>query len=206
MNQFKLSTRIATALALSAAMVAAGVQAGEKAPQPSKPAISSSQANAKAKEFMQARTRMQQLEEKLQTVQRKAVKNNSDLQKQRQDLQNLLVKTMKKQGFDPTASMNRMSDLRHKLQAKNVPNKKKRELVSKYRAEQSAFMKARKKALNDGAVSKAREAYKNKLLLAMNKVEPKTKDMLKQLEHLEAKVRAMYQQSQQRKAPGGESR
>ena len=195
MKTKQVSRRFAPVLAiLIGALVIGSAQAAENAAKPSKPAMSESDIKARAQEFRQAQTRMRELQQKLQVIQQEAVKADSDLQKERQDLQNMLVDTMKKQGFDPMKSMNRMQQLRQKMQGKDLSTKDKRELATKYRAEQQQFVAARKKAFGDKKVDKARESYKNKLLAAMKKVEPKTDDMLKELAQIEAKLRAMYRQ------------
>ena len=197
MKTKQLYRRFAPVLAVViGALVMGSAQAAEKAAKPSKPAMSESDIKARAQEFRDAQSRMRELQQKLETVQQKAVNGDSDLQKQRQDLQNLLVETMKKQGFDPMESMNRMKQLRQKMEGKDLSAQDKRVVATKYQAEQRQFMEARKKALSDEKVDKARESYKDNLLAAMKKVEPKTDDMLKELAQVEAKLRAMYRQHQ----------
>ncbi|MGD8429095.1 MAG: hypothetical protein PVH31_01700 [Ectothiorhodospiraceae bacterium] len=173
-------------------------------------AQSNSDSNAKgpSKEGMaavQARMHLRDLQKKLSKIQKSAVENNPELKQQQADLREMVQKEMKSQGVDPEADMARMKEIAGKLRGGDVDKKEQRSLANEYQMKRKQFLKARQNALASEEVQTAQKSFREDLMAAMRKEEPKVDDLIAEFKEARADFQRKMRATQSKKNSAGDS-
>lgn len=154
----------------------------------------------------QTQRKLQNLQRELGKLQQKALKDNPDLAKQRQALQDLVVSTMKDKGHTPEKDMQRMQEIRSKLQSKDVEKGQKQKLVQEMRDHQRSLIQARRDAFQDKKVQQKSSEFRDNLIAAMKKSDPDAESLIKEYnqtrQQLQQQVRQLRSQQQQSQPMG----
>lgn len=202
MDHHSLITRIAGAAVLAGALVFGPAVAQEEKSQSgaeSSGGGQQAQGAPERKQLMQMRQKLQSLQRELGQLQQQALKENPELKKQQQDLQDLVVSTMQDNGHTPEKDMARMREIQGKLQSKDVKQGQKQQLVQEMRKRQRALAQGRQEAFKDKEVQKKSTEFRDNLLAAMKEVDPEAQSLLKEYQETRQKMqkKMMQMRSQQ---------
>jgi len=197
MSQTPISRHLAQALVLAGGLSLASVGAQAQPAggvgqggggQQAGPAASMSQKDKQ--ELKQAQKKIQKLRQEINDLQDKALENNPDLKQKREDLKALVKEKMRAEGATPDEDIDRMKELRGKLQ--DNPDMKKgerQELMKEFRGTAQGFKQAQQKAMQDSEVQKKREQFQNDLQEAMKQEDPQAEQKLNELKEAQKAFR-----------------
>ncbi|KAB7627808.1 hypothetical protein [Alkalilimnicola sp. S0819] len=189
---------IASTLILALALIAAPAlaQQGGQAPQPGA-AQQQQQPDPREQEFMQARQRLQQLQQELGQIQRQAVEGSEVLLQQQEELQKLIADTMEENGFDARARWDELNAMVEELQSGELAEEAQQEMVQEFRSKQQAFQQAQQQALSTEAVQQAARDFQQDTLEAMKKLDPKTDQLIADIREQQQTMQRIFQSIQQ---------
>lgn len=169
--------------AASAALSAAAVPAVAQQPSTSKGAphqlkLQSKAQSARRQKLQQVQKRMQSLRQQLGQIRQAAFKHNPKLKKEQSQLSQLVRSTMKKNGDDPAPHQQKLKQLRSQFQKKNLNKGQRQKIVQQAQQEEHALRSGYRKALQDKKVQKAQKQFRNDMLAAMKKQNPKTDKLI----------------------------
>src|SRR5690606_4831083 len=105
-----------------------------------------------------------------------------ELQAQAQALQELMLQTMQAEGYEPIQSLDRMEQLERQLQDDETDPAELSGLAAELRSEQQRLMQAEQAALANPEVQRARDQFMEALLQAMREQEPRTDELIAELQ------------------------
>ncbi len=177
-----MTLRIVLALSL---LLSTQVLAETPAPTPSE---------SKRAAILKLRQRIQEVAMKLQTIQKKVVKDRPDLVKRQKDLRDLIDGMMKKKGIDPEKEMSEVMVIQGMLgnPDQKMSKKKLKELKEKLRKKGLALQRAHEAASNAPKVKKAQKAFRKEMESAMTKVDPAAKKLLKEFYVLRKQMKELF--------------
>jgi len=156
----------------------------------------------------QTQRKLQNLQRELGKLQQKTLKKHPELAKQRKDLQDLVVSTMKDKGHTPEKDMQRMQEIRKKLQSKDAEKGEKQKLVKEMRDHQRSLIQARRDAFQDKKVQQKSGEFRDNLIAAMKDTDPDAESLIKEYnqtrQQLQQQVRQMRSQQKQMQKQGGQ--
>lgn len=139
-----------------------------------------------------------ELQKRLGMIQEKAVKAHPELEQQSQALETLIMSKMKLDGGkNPKDEIASLGGLEQKLGSKSTSESERQALMSEYRERANSFRDAQLQALRDPEVQKAQAALVNATVAAMKEQDPKTEELLQQLQQKQAQLRKMMESSGQ---------
>ncbi|MFO7822014.1 MAG: hypothetical protein R6V56_08200 [Lentisphaeria bacterium] len=142
-----------------------------------------------------ANKRTQQIRKKLGEIQTKTMKENPGLERQQQALQKLVEKKMEAQGFKSEGAIEELKTIRNKLQgSKDMPAEKREKLMQEFRTKAGKMQQAQQKAMQSEQVQKARQAFEDKLLGAMQEQNKNVKALVEELKETQKQMQAMIQE------------
>ena len=181
MTMHGLALRLgALVVAMAAAMGAAQAQQSPRAEQgpAGDAAIDSSPEAQQARALL---LEMSQIQERLTEIQRSALESQHELRQQAQQFQDVMVGAMREQGFDPMRSLDHIALIESQLQNKNLNEQEQAGLIAEIQEEQRLLMEAEQTALANPKVQQARQQFLDNLLVAMQKQDPATDQLMNQL-------------------------
>jgi myosin heavy subunit len=146
--------------------------------------------------------RMQEIGKKLQSVQEKTLKENPELQNERDELDSLVQGTMDQNMEKHNVSKKELKSLQSKMQGKDMASGQKKELRNQWQEKISSYRQARTETMSNEQIQEKQETFRENMIEAMEEKEPKTKEMLKELEGLQQEMQAMQQQMMQQQKRG----
>jgi len=181
--------------AASAALVAVGIASAPAMAQPNQmPAKMEKQSGSSPLKLqMEARKISRQLDE----IEKKTIQSNPDLQKQRKQLTDHMVKVMKEKGYSPEADRQKLIDLKKSILSGKLKKDERKAKVQKFRTIRSRLQKAQSEAMKDKSLRQESQKLGKSTLVAMKKQNPQTEDLLKRFNEVKQKLRALYQAQQQ---------
>lgn len=121
----------------------------------------------------------------LKEAERSAMQKHPELGKRRQDLQKLVVDTMKKQGYDPEPHVKHLRALRDQIQGGTVKPDKRKVLIQEFQKEAAGLRAAQEKAFKVKKVRDASIALRRDVLSALKEADPHFVDYLKEYRRLQ---------------------
>ncbi|NIR58709.1 MAG: hypothetical protein GWO02_03900 [Gammaproteobacteria bacterium] len=208
--------RIVEATSLSAALLALGIAlpgAGlaeeatggpdaDAKPQGSMPAQSPEMAGQR-QQLQQLQQKMGRLQKRLTEIQKQALDSNPELAQEREAFRTLLADKMREQGHDPQASVQRMKDLKGRLNNDEVEGQERRQVVRELRQEGQAMRQAQHQALQDQEVRAARSDLNESVVSAMNEQDPETQELIAEYKKTRQELRQLLQSAMPKAGPGG---
>ncbi|AOV16427.1 hypothetical protein BJI67_04495 [Acidihalobacter aeolianus] len=149
------------------------------------------QGSAPDKQVMQMEQRFMQLRSELAHTQETALKQHPELVKEETHFRELLMSTMKREGTDPKPQIETLNKLSKEIQDKKTDNAKRETLIGKARAIQAMLIRAETKAMQDHKVAAARKKLSEDTVAAMRKVNPKTDEMIAELNAIGKRLASM---------------
>lgn len=127
----------------------------------------------------EAQKKVMELGQKLNQIEQKAIEANPELQKQREEFQDLLMETMKEQGAEPQKRIDRLEEIQPELS--DAQGNERRELMQEFREEQQSLMKAQRQAMEQDEVKQARQELQENTFNAMKEEDPETEQIIEDL-------------------------
>jgi len=180
MRMHALALRLGVVIIAATAMLGGGVaqSAPTQAPEAGQPpsGVSPEAQNARA-----LLLEMNQIQARLADIQRSALENQPQLQKQAEQFQSVMINEMRAQGFDPLRSLNHIALIENQIQSQNLNEQERAGLIAEIQEEQRLLMEAEQAALANPQVQQAREQFLTNMLAAMQKQDPATDELMNQL-------------------------
>lgn len=129
----------------------------------------------------------------MKSIQDKVLEENPDLQKQKEEFEAMLDEKMEQNLSQEGVDKNRMQQIRSKLSKGDLKEQKKKELEKEYRQQIQSYRKARIKTMQDKDIQEQREDLVKKILAKMKIEDPKTEEMLQELQSLNKKMKKLQQ-------------
>jgi len=153
--------------------------------------------------FKDAQKRYKELKQRISDIQKQALENNPQLEKDQQALKDLVMQTMRDGGAEPQKSMDRIEELKGQLKDKDMSKEKRKSLMKELRSESMAVRQAQKKALKTKEVKQARSDLRQQIIEAMKEEEPKTEQLMQELKDQRKKMRSILSQARSGSQDGG---
>lgn len=131
---------------------------------------------------------------KLQKIHKKTLQNNPELKQQQEAYRDMVQAAIEDQGYDMSSGREKLQKLSKKLQAGDLPKSKRKELMQKFQSQRRQMSQARRKAMQQPEIQKAREDLKQATLAAMKEQNPKTDELISSLRNIQGKLRHSMQQ------------
>ncbi|MDT8451082.1 MAG: hypothetical protein RQ847_13015 [Wenzhouxiangellaceae bacterium] len=189
---------LAAGMAVALAALAGAVTA-QQAPQQSAPPADPSGAGELLQKVQQKQSEIQQLNQQLAQIQKETIEANPDLAAQRDDLLELVDTRMTEAGHDPDASREKIEDLQGQLDSGELSDEETRSVGQQLRQEQSSLQQARGQAMQDQQVRQKIQALNGDLVAAMREQNPRTDELIAQLQSAQQEYQALMQQAMQQR-------
>lgn len=141
--------------------------------------------------------RMQQIQQRLATAQQAALAAHPELTTRQEELQQMVITTMEKAGFDPEGDLATLDSLRSQAQNPGLTQADQQQLMQTAMQAQQNLQSAQQAAMQDSALTAAQEDYRDDLIGAMTAEEPETEALIAELETLQAQMQQMQMMQQQ---------
>lgn len=173
--------------ALAFALSFAGGAVAQQMPQQQMP----QQADETQMEF-------QQLQQRLAQIQEDAMDNNPDLQKQRDELLDLVMEKMEAEGYDPDAKIGTLENFQERMQEEDLSEDQRQELIAEAQSAQQRLQQAEQTAMQDEEVVAAYQDFQEAMITAMRNEDEEVEAISQRLQQIQME---MQQQMQQQQAP-----
>ena len=184
-NQGVLMTML---LVLGVATAGTGLAVAQQATPQEPPAAQAPENEEEARELL---NEMQQIQQRLISVQEQALQNDPELQEQAQEYQQTLLAAMRAEGFDPMQSLNHIELIEKQIQSQTLNEQEREGLMAEVQEEEARLQQAEQAALQQEGVQQAREQLMEGMLAAMRKQEPQTDELIQDLEDKNAELRSI---------------
>lgn len=135
-----------------------------------------------------------ELQQRLATIQQKAVQAHPELQKQGQDLQALMMSKMSSStGVNAKDEMAAINRIEQKLRDKDTSDNERQKLMPEYQKRVKAFRDAQFQVMQDPEVQKAQAALMGATMAAMKQQDPQTEELMAQVKHKQAQLQKLME-------------
>lgn len=150
---------------------------------------------AQMQELKEAHQRSQAIRRKLGEIKSETMEQNPGLVRQQEALQNLVEKKMQAQGYKSEGKLEELRTLQQKLQKNSdMAPEERQKLLKEFRTKARAMREAQQKAMKSDQVQKARGAFEDKLLAAMQKQNEKVNKLIAELEQTQKQMQALMRE------------
>ncbi|MEF8793643.1 hypothetical protein [Thiohalorhabdus sp.] len=145
-------------------------------------------------ELRQAQQKVRDLRQELGNLQEKTLKNNPELKQQRDDLQAMMEKKVKGRVENADQKMERLKELRQKLQGnKDMPKEKRQKMMQEFQQTAQGFQKAQQQAMQDPEIQGNRKQFQQDLRAAMKQEDPQAEQLIQDLEQAQKEFQTKLQ-------------
>ncbi len=149
---------------------------------------------------------IQQLTSQLREVEKKATAADPTLQDKQEKYRDLVMRTMKDEGFDPKAAMERMRALQAELQGgTDLDTQQRQQKMQTLGQRRREFHQRQQQAMQVDEVKTAREALSEDIKSAMEEQDPRFQDEVAQLNQLRQEYRALLRQALMQRQGDGQT-
>lgn len=134
---------------------------------------------------------MQEIQQQLIGVQEQALRNHPELQEQAQQYQQTLLEAMRSEGFDPMQSLSHIELIQNQIQSQDLNEEERIGLMAEVQEEEERLQRAEEAALGQAEVQQARAQLMEGMLGAMREEEPRTDQLIQDLERKNEELREM---------------
>jgi len=171
----KTPIRQKVSAALKAAAVASLILApaaafGQQAPAPPQPQGPAQEAQA--------------IQQRLQSIQQKALEENPELQQMQKDYEASVEKAMKEKGANPDEDIERLREIQSKAADQELSDEERQALVGEFQKIRQKLMQAEQQAMQSAEVASKREELQEAVVDAMVEEDPETEKLLEKQEKL----------------------
>lgn len=147
-------------------------------------------ATAKQQNVQQLVKQYREKIKQLQQIREKAIKANPNLTKEQKQFETQVKTAIKAHGYDIDKGEKRVQKMVAEIKSKKTSKAERKTLMKKFGNERSRMIKARDAAFKDSKIRKAGEKLQHDTLLAMEKQNSHTKQLISQMDALRGKLRA----------------
>jgi len=194
LNPFRI---VAALTALIAALALSATAAAQQPAAQGGAGLSQGEQQALMQQLNAKRQEIQQLNQKLMTIQESAMEANPDLEQQREDWVALVDTKMKEAGHNPAQSREKIQGLQAQLQEDELSQEESQAVAQQLRQEQGSLQQAQREILQDEQVKSERTALNQQMIEAMQEQNPRTDEIIAQLQAAQQDYRAIAQQAMQ---------
>jgi len=148
------------------------------------------------------RAEIQNLGQELQQIQQETLEANPELAKQRDELVTLMDTKMVEAGHDPSASRDKIEELQGQLQGEELTKSERQELGTELRQEMTTLQQAQGNVMQDQEVQAKRQSLNEDLVSAMEEQNPKTEELISDLQSAQREYRQLASRIQQQQGGG----
>ncbi|MDX1571980.1 MAG: hypothetical protein R3200_15970 [Xanthomonadales bacterium] len=156
----------------------------------------SAEQNAAMQQLQAMQQKMQNLSSELESIQMQALEEHPELQQQQEDFRELLVDTMSEQGYEAEAAMERMMSMQDQLRSGELTEAEQQSMTTELQQESMNFQAAQGQAMQDEALQTALNELQSEMQVAMIETDPRTEDLLAQLNATQQEFQQLVQQLQ----------
>jgi uncharacterized coiled-coil DUF342 family protein len=167
------------------------------------PAESPSLTPEQMQELQELQQKMHAVGQQLNEIRQKTLEAKPELQKQQDEYRSLLFKTMKGQGSDPDPTLARMREIEEQVQDQELAEDKRKQLIMEYQEKDAQLQQAGHDAIQDEGVHKAAEKLSQATIAAMREQNPKTEELLQEMEQVRKEMQQILAKTKAGAAPGG---
>ncbi|ADJ27083.1 hypothetical protein [Nitrosococcus watsonii] len=142
-------------------------------------------------EFHKLQQKMRTVGQQLDEIRQETLKTTPELQEQQEEYQSLLFKTMKEQGSDPDPALARMREIEGQVQNEDLPEDERKQFIMEYQQKDAQLQQASRDAMQDEKVRKMAESLSQDTVAAMRKQDPKTEELLQEMEQLREEMQGI---------------
>lgn len=142
-------------------------------------------------ELHKLQQKMRNVGQQLDEIRQQALEAKPELQEQQGEYQSLLFETMKEQGNDPASELTRMREIEGQIQDQELAEEERKQLIMEYRQKDVGLQQASRKAMQDEEVREAAEELSEATVAAMREHNPKTEELLQEMEQLRQEIQQM---------------
>lgn len=140
------------------------------------------------------------LQQRLAAIQKKAVEAHPELHKQGQELETLMMSKMTSStGVNTKDEMDAINEIEQKLHDKSTSDEERQKLVPEYQKRIKAFRNAQIQVMQDPEVRKAQTALMEATIAAMKEQDPKTEELMAQVQQKQAQMQKLMESAGQAK-------
>lgn len=180
------------AFGLASAQGQAPVAAGDEPP----PSLTPEQIQ-QLETLQQKRAELMQVKARLDQIQKEAMDANPKLREQEDAFAELVKEEMKSMGHKPDEEVAELRDLQTKLQNEALPDAERQQLWGQFQEKAGAFQAAQRRALESPKVKQAQTDLRDAVVAAMKARDPKTEELLAQMESARDELKSMHQKAMQ---------
>jgi hypothetical protein len=167
------------------------------------PAKSPSLTPEQMQELQELQQKMHAVGQQLNEIRQKTLEAEPKLQKQQDEYRALLFKTMKGQGNDPDLALARMREIEEQVQDQDLAEDKRKQLIMEYQEKDAQLQQAGHDAIQDKGVHKAAEKLSQATIIAMREQNPKTGELLQEMEKVRKEMQQILAKTKAEAAPSG---
>jgi chromosome segregation ATPase len=174
---------VAAGLAIATSLQAQDAPKAQGTPNPhsTQPAMTPEQ-NKQINEIQGVYAEYMKLQKHLAQIQRDTLQAHPELQKQEQDLRDLIVDKMNSNGQNVKEEMTEIKKIEEKLRSSDTPESERSALKSDYQKKTMAFRNAQTQAMKNPEVQAAQKKLMNDLVPAMKEENPQTEQLMQQMQ------------------------
>jgi len=148
------------------------------------------------------RAEIQQLNQQLMEIQENTIAANPDLAEQRDELISFVDEKMAETGYDAEAARGRIEKLQGEMQAGDLSADEEQQRRQQLRQEMTSIQQAQGQVMQDQEFQAKREALNESLVAAMREQNPKTDELISQLQSAQQEYQQLAQQAMQQHGGG----
>ncbi|MGC9456403.1 MAG: hypothetical protein ACP5DC_02665, partial [Halothiobacillaceae bacterium] len=120
-----------------------------------------------------------------------------EIQSMREDLENKVAERMRSEGVRPNEVIAELEGIAGKLDAGVEDEAERQALIEDFESKRAQFLSVQRKALEDAEVQQAQQALQETVMTAMVDAEPKTEQMIEDLQQKQRELQEMQQRAMQ---------
>lgn len=160
------------------------------------------QAGELMQQVQQKQAEIQKLNQQLAEIRQATIEANPELADQRDQLLASVDEKMAEAGHDPEASRKKIQDLQEQLQGGELSAEKNQSVSKELRQEQTAMQQAQSQAMQDEAIRTEIQSLNEDLMAAMREQNPRTDELISQLQTAQQEYQALMQRAMQQQQGG----
>ena len=161
-----------------------------------------SQGNELIQKVQAKRAEIQQLNQQLMQIQESTIEANPELAQQRDELISFVDEKMAETGYDAEAARGRIEKLQGEMQSGELSTEEEQQHRQQLRQEMTSMQQAQGQIMQDEEFQAKREALNENLVAAMQEQNPKTDELISQLQTAQQEYQQLAQQAMQQHGGG----
>ncbi len=161
-----------------------------------------SQGSGLMQQVQQKRAEIEQLNQQLMEIQQNTIDANPGLAAQRDELISFVDEKMAETGYDAEAARGRIEKLQGEMQSGDLSDEEQQQHRQQLRQEMTSMQQAQGEVMQDEEFQAKREALNEDLVAAMQEQNPRTDELISQLQTAQQEYQQLAQQAMQQHGGG----